>query len=58
MCEYWRSLIVVVCTMFLILAVIIMGDNAIGHHWDKIGWRMVHLSSFWLVAYAWNLHMQ
>ena len=48
----WRSLTIVVCIVPLILAVIIMGGSTIHPSWDRSGWRMAYLSSFWLVASA------
>ena len=41
---------VVLCVVPLIPAVIIMGGSTIHPGWDRSGWRMAYLSSFWLVA--------
>ena len=54
-CRSWRSLAIVVCTVSLIHAVIVMSDSTIHSSWDRSGWRMAYLSSFWSVASAGNL---
>ena len=57
-CRSWRTLTVVVSKLPRIPAMIIMGGSTIHPSWDKSGWRMACLSSFWLVASTWNLLLQ
>jgi hypothetical protein len=38
-CRSWKSIIVVVCKVPLILAVIIIGGSTIHRSWDKNEWR-------------------
>ena len=51
----WKSLTIVVCIVSLILAMVIMGGSTIHPSWDRSGWRLAYLRSFWLVASAGNL---
>ena len=50
-CSSWRSLTIVVCIVFLIPIVIIMGGSIIQTSLDKSGWRMAYFQVFgwWLM---------